>query len=548
MTMGSKKDPIGKTTLYLYDPDVEYTYNAQHGTEYPYNGLPKGINGRIYKKTRFIEWEPIPEDIIIRHSGSQIHVNFPALFHDDVDPDTCIFVLRSKRVDLQNLICEQINFFTALYDDDNDLITSMLIAKCITDSEQYTIDKDSFKQYYERIEEILFPPRTMERIKKMVEENDVGDDVVGLFPPDFLRDMFIASFMIKVEHIFIEHFILSTGNSPKDLYEYFARAFIHICNSINPNMYVLLYRYVFSSVAQNIKNNNNVYDMQAIDGVTETTMIQRILRKSLMCDGLIKLTFASAWDKINRRPVNSCVGLIKAIINTATMLSRKLQLRYSLANSEDPSQLLSDNIGANSPITMIRSYNAGEFCCMSKDLNIVIAQIALETNLEPLQFYLDNLPQMNDLSKILVDTVLYNKFHSSISTNTLSTKQKYIILLYVRDLVMKMYGLVEAETVNNPIINIIMGKTVSHSTKSLTKKDLNGIKKFVKINDLRKYLLTDKNTQVFIENIIACVLSSYSIVNHNDPSLLNTDLVYDSNQMTLALLNTVINLFESFRH
>jgi hypothetical protein len=111
-----------------------------------------------------------------------------------------------------------------------------------------------------------------------------------------------------------------------------------------------------------------------------------------------------------------------------------------------------------------------------------------------------------------------------------------------------MYGLVEAETVNNPIINIIMGKTVSHSTKSLTKKDLNGIKKFVKINDLRKYLLTDKNTQVFIENIIACVLSSYSIVNHNDPSLLNTDLVYDSNQMTLALLNTVINLFESFRH
>lgn len=540
-----KKDPVGKVSYYLYNPEEEYVYNINHGTDYPYKGLPKGVNGRRYKPTRFIEWEPKPEDIIIRHSGAQVYVNFPALFPDVVDdPATNVFVLRSKRADLQNLICEQINFFTALYDDDNDLITSMLVAKYITDSEQYTIK--TFKQYYEHLFEVLFPPRTMAKIQKMVEENDVGDDVVGLFPQDFLRDMFMASFMIKVEHIFIEHFIISTGNSPKDLYELFADAFIHICNSINPNAYVLLYNYVYSSVEQNIKTNNNVYDMQAIDGVTETTMIQKILRKSLMCDGLIKLTFASAWDKNNLRPVNSCVGLIKAIINTATMLSRKLQLRYSLANSEDPSQLLSDNITANSPITMIRSYNAGEFSCESKDMNIIIAHIALEIDLSPLDFYLENLPQMNELSKILVNTVVYNSFHSSISTNTLSTKQKYILLLYVRNMIMKMYGMSEHDTINSPIINIIMGKTMSYSNKSLTKKDLNGIKKFTKLNDLRQYILNDKNTNIFVENIIACVLSSYTIVNHNDPSLLGTDLVYDANTMTLALLDTVTKLFEIF--
>jgi hypothetical protein len=287
--------------------------------------------------------------------------------------------------------------------------------------------------------------------------------------------------------------------------------------------------------------------MQAIDGVTETTMIQKILRKSLMCDGLIKLTFASAWDKLNKRPVNSCVGLIKAIINTATMLSRKLQLRYSLANSEDPAQLLSDNISMGSPITLIRSYNAGEFMCMRRDLNIVIAQIALETDLTPLDFYLTNLPQMNDLSKILVDTVLYNRFHSSISTNTLSMKQKYIILLYVRSLIMNMYGLSESDTIDSPIINILMGKTTNSSNRSLTKKDLSGIKKFVKLNDLKQYLLSERNTNIFIENILTCVLSSYSIVNHNDPSLLNTNLVYDTNTMTLALLDMLTNMFEFFK-
>jgi hypothetical protein len=262
---------------------------------------------------------------------------------------------------------------------------------------------------------------------------------------------------------------------------------------------------------------------------------------------LIKLTFASAWDKLNKRPVNSCVGLIKAIINTAAMLSRRIQLRYSPVNTEDPAQLLTDNISSNSPITIIRSYNAGEFSCMSKDLNIVIARIALEIDLSPLDFYLENLPQMNDLSKILVDTVLYNRFHSSISTNTLSMKQRYILLLYVRHLIMQIYGLNENDTIDNPVINILMGKTISQSNKTLTKKDLNGIRKFIKLNVLKEYLLSEKNVNVFVENIMSCVLSSYSIVNHNDPSLLNTNLVYDSNNMTFALLDMCVQLFELFR-
>ena len=543
----NKKEQSNRSMFYLYEDDVEYPYNVEHHTDYPYNRLPKGANGRIYKRTRFIDWEPLPEDIIIRHKGSQIFINFQALFPDDItDPNIQIFQLRSKRVDLQNLICEQINFFTALYDDDNDLITSMLIAKYLTDSETYTIK--TFDQYYHQLHEILFPPQTMEKIKKMVEENDVGDDVVGLFPVDFLRDMYIASFMIKVEHIFVEHFIISTGNSPKNLYELFARAFTHICNSINPNMYVLLYDYVNKSVEQTIKGSSSVFDMQALDGVTGPTTTHYVIQKSLMCDGLIKLTFASAWDKINKRPVYSCVGLIRAIITQASMLARKTQLRYNPVNVDDVSQLLADTVTSNSPITMIRSFNPGEYSCMYKDLKIIIAQIALEIDLTPLQFYLDNLPLMNDLSKILVDTVLYNKFHSSISTNTLSTKQKYILLLYVRNLIMRIYGMNEHDTVDNSVINIIMGKTVFQSTKTLTQKDLNGIRKFIKLNTLKEYLLSEKNVNIFVENIMSCVLSSYSIVNHNDPSLLNANLEYDTNQMTLELLDMIVRLFESFRH
>ena len=86
------KETTNKTLLYSFDPDETYTYNADHGTEYPLNGFPPGLNGRRYKKTRFINWEPVPDDIIVRHYGSQIIVSFELLFPNDVlDPNICIF-------------------------------------------------------------------------------------------------------------------------------------------------------------------------------------------------------------------------------------------------------------------------------------------------------------------------------------------------------------------------------------------------------------------------------------------------------------------------
>ena len=554
-----KKEVTNKTLLYAYDPDETYTYNASHGTVYPYNGFPTGLHGKKYKKTRFIGWEPIPEDIILRHSGSQIIVLFDLLFPNDVvDPNMRIFQMRSKRFELQNLICEQINFFCALYDDDNDLLTSMLIAKYITDSEQYSIE--TFDEYYKTLFETLFPEKTIDKIRKMVDDNNVGDDVVGQFSPDFVRDVYIVSFMIKIMHMYIEHFIIASGNSPKDMFELSTRAFTYVMENMDPSrdriedpelrkqrkraMYTNLYNYVSKSVSQSVSQNSNIYDMRMIDGVTGPTTVHIIMRKILICDGLIKLTFANTWDKQNKRPKESCVGLITTIVKNATFQMRRIQLRYSLANVDDASQLLDDDLSSNSPISLLRALNPGEFMCVYHDLNTVIANIALEIDLSPLDYYLNNLPVMNDLSKLLIKTVLYNRFHCSIPIDTLTMTQKYILLLYVRKMIMDIYELTEDQTVSSPLINIIMGKVTTTATRTLTKKDMTNIKKFVKLNDLKNYLLNESDVNTFVQDIMKCVLASYTVVNHNDPSLLGTPLVYDSSAMTLSLLEMIVELFK----
>jgi hypothetical protein len=543
-----KDDIINKTEIYTFEVDKadQYTYNVNHGTEYPFNGLPTGMHGRKYKKTRFIRWQPKPEDIVMRHYGSQIIVNFTALFPNDVlDPNCQIFKLRSKRVDLQNLICEQINFFTALYDQDNDLLTSMCVAKYVTDSQDYTMA--TFEEYSDRLISILFPDKTIEKIRLMVRDNDVGDDTIGLFPVEFLEDAFILSFMMKVMHIFIEHFIISTGNSPKTLFESFAKAYTKIMKMLNPKMYLVLYDYVQKSVNQCITSNSNIVDMQAIEGVTAPTIAQSIMRKSLLCDGLIKLTFASEWDPYLKRPIHSCVGLIKAIVGHATNVIRKVQLRFTFISVDDVSQLQTDNISSSSPISMIRSFNPGEFTCMRRDLNMIIGHAIMETDLTSLNWYMENLPKMNELASMLIRIVLYNKFHSSISLSTISTEQKFILLLYVRSMIMRIYNLNEEDTVSNDLINLLMGKATSESSKTLSQKDISNIKKYV-TNDgsITRYLLSEASGDDLSESIMHVVLSSFTIVNHNDPSSLGAELFYEPYLMTTRVIDMISELFATF--
>ena len=538
-----KKETVNKTALYLYDPDETYTYNIHHGTEYPYNGFPKGENGKIFKKTRFIGWVPEPEDIIIRHSGKQIIMQFSLVLPDEViDPATEIFQMRSKRSDAQNHICEQINFFCALYDDDNELICNMLAAKYMTDAQNHTLE--NFEEYYSELYDTLFSPRIMEKIQRMTEENDVGDVTIGLFPEDFLRDMFMLSFMIKILHIYIEHFIKLTGNSPRDQWKHFADAYLYTMNKLNPMMYQVLYNYVSRSVSQSIKSNANVYDMQAIDGVTGPTVTHSIIRKTVLVDGLVKLSYASTCDSLNKRPFESCVGFITSVVNRATNNIRRTMLRFTLVNIDDPAQLLSDAVTDSSPISFIRSFNSGVFTCLSKDLNSVIAYIAMEIDLSPLDFYLTNMVQMNGLSELLIDTVLYNLFHSSITTVTLNNKQKFIVLLYVRHLIMQLRWVDESATVTNPLFNILMGKITSSSTKTLTKKEVGAVNKYVKLNNLKEYLLSENNVTRYVETITNCILNSYTVVNHNAPELLDTPLVYESSKMMMDLLDIIVDLFE----
>jgi hypothetical protein len=102
----------------------------------------------------------------------------------------------------------------------------------------------------------------------------------------------------------------------------------------------------------------------------------------------------------------------------------------------------------------------------------------------------------------------------------------------------------EYDSTSSTLINLLTAKTVTSSTKTLTKKDLDTIYRYASANKLSDYLLSGTNVQSFIQNVLNSILSSYTIVNHNDPSLLDKPLIYESSKMMLDVLDAICKLFE----
>jgi hypothetical protein len=112
---------------------------------------------------------------------------------------------------------------------------------------------------------------------------------------------------------------------------------------------------------------------------------------------------------------------------------------------------------------------------------------------------------------------------------------------------MKIYNLSEEETVSNDLINLIMGKVSSESSKTLSPKDIQNVKKYVN-NDgtINNYLLSEASGDELSDAVMHAVLSSYTIVNHNDADSLGAELFYEPYLMTTRVIDMITELFASF--
>ena len=124
-------------------------------------------------------------------------------------------------------MCEELNFFEILYDQDGELITALFRIKYLIDVDNISYTMRNFEAFRDLCYKTIFTPSIKAKLMKMVEENYVDDieaeNIKNMQNPDMLsimqrkkksleflnihvKAMLLISFGIKILSFIINHF------------------------------------------------------------------------------------------------------------------------------------------------------------------------------------------------------------------------------------------------------------------------------------------------------------------------------------------------------
>ena len=186
-------------------------------------------------------------------------------------------------------LCEELNFFEALYDADGELISALFRIKYLIDVDNISYTMNNFNAFKEFVYKTIFTDSIKEKLFRMVEENYIDDIEAenrrNMKDPslwtimqkkkkslEFLnvhvKAMLLIAFGIKILSFIINHFCLMRNvNIQKNImifYDFYVDMFDVF--EFDFNIYNKLYVYVENKVNSSYSFNRPIFSQQEIEG------------------------------------------------------------------------------------------------------------------------------------------------------------------------------------------------------------------------------------------------------------------------------------------
>jgi regulator of replication initiation timing len=257
--------------------------------KYKKNSFPNG------QKSYWIRWKIHPDDVKFFSIPKKLIIKFNKEL-SNIDNEN-ISVLNewsvSKLSYSTNLpkLCEELNFFETLYDQEGELITALFRIKYMIDVDNLLYTMKNFDAFKDLVYKTIFTPSMKEKIKRMVEENYIDDieaenDKNVLKNPDMLsimqrkkksleflnihvKAMLMISFGIKILSFIINHFaVMRSINIQKNI-EIFCRFYIDMFEVFDLpfNTFNKIYSYIESKLNSSINFNRAIFEQQEVEGL-----------------------------------------------------------------------------------------------------------------------------------------------------------------------------------------------------------------------------------------------------------------------------------------
>ena len=178
-------------------------------------------------------------------------------------------------------MCEELNFFEAIYDKEGELITALFRIKYLIDVDNISYTMKNFDAFRDLCYNTIFTPSMKAKIRQMVDENYVDDieaenmntaknpDLLSIvqrkkksleFKNEHIKAMLMISFGVKILSFIINHFaVMRSINIQKNIgifYDFYYPMFN--VYDFEFNIYNKIYAYIESKVNSSLNFNRMI--------------------------------------------------------------------------------------------------------------------------------------------------------------------------------------------------------------------------------------------------------------------------------------------------
>lgn len=184
-------------------------------------------------------------------------------------------------------MCEELNFFETMYDQEGELISALFRIKYLIDVDNISYTLQNFDAFRDMCYSTIFTPSMKEKITAMVEENYVDDieaeNVRNMKNPDMLsimqrkkksleflnvhvKALLEISFGIKILSFIINHFLVMRSINIQKNMDLFYKFYVGMFEVFEHdfNIYNKVYAYVENKVNSSYNFNRSIYEQQEI--------------------------------------------------------------------------------------------------------------------------------------------------------------------------------------------------------------------------------------------------------------------------------------------
>lgn len=535
--------------------------------EYKKHQFPNGV------ESYWIKWKLHPADERFFCAPKTMIIKFDKeLSHIDNENISALNEWKVSKISYSTYLpkmCEELNFFEAMYDQEGELITALFRIKYLIDANNYSYTLNNFPAFKDLCYKTIFTDSIKDKITRMVEENYVDDieaeNIRNMQDPDMLsimqrkkkslefrnvhvKAMLQISFGIKILSFIINHFaVMRSINIQKNIdifYQFYKDVFNVFDHDFD--IYNKIYAYIENKVNSSYNFNKIIFEQQEIEGKDKSIIINQLMTKNICIDNLIKFRLPQTWDGVKNQPKERVLSFLASIINTHISILIMQVFRRNLIETS----IVPDSDG-NSKTDRYRAskmkINEEYVITCSMDMKNLVTELyskySNEITQEELEYYRRNM-KPSRLHQLMIEIYFFNHTSSSSEFALLKNLDWYKLLLIMRKDIMRRFN-VTKDTLLDSTLALLCTANIEEipiGEKIYVKdtKYLKDSKDYNLLTDQFYSTITAIDDEIIKKFLIGFANSKYRFVLYEEPSILGEEIEFSKRELMDQLLNFLV--------